>query len=143
MAVDEGINGPDTPQGRIGFTPEDVAQKGMDLTIQHAAGTHHRYMQVGKLDTGLPSCPAPTPGWHPLDLASELLMEHPDQTLRGFSSVQGVFSPQHPTEQHSGSHMELWACQEKTQRKEMLDKPLSLGSANQLGHLGEATFSIQ
>lgn len=113
MAVDEGINGPDTPQGRIGFTPEDVAQKGMDLTIQHAAGTHHRYMQVGKLDTGSPSCPAPTPGWHPLDLASELLMEHPDQTLRGFSSVQGVFSPQHPTEQHSGSHVEPWACQEK------------------------------
>lgn len=25
----------------------------------------------------------------------------------------------------------------------MLDKPLSLGSPSQLGHLGEATFSIQ
>lgn len=78
-----------------------------------------------------------------------------DLTLRGFSFMRGVSSPQHPqpsaatshpTERHSGSHAELWAHQlkktkTKTQRQ-MLGKALSPGSASQMGDLGEVTFSI-
>lgn len=84
----------------------------------------------------------------PPALASELPVEHvadgPD--LMGvFLHMRGLLpaAPHpHPTERHSGSPTERWACQEKKPQRQMLGKVLSLGSASQLGDLGEVTFSI-